>query len=80
MFTILVLAVLGAAAFGGYKLYQQYKAGKAAGAVTGSGVSAFARLAEVDGKIFALKIAAEAKKEEALAQAAVVEEIHKILG
>ena len=69
---VFVLIMLG--------LVQYLRRSPAQVAVGGTGVSAFARLAEADGKIVALKIAAEAKKAEALAQAAVVEEIHKILG
>lgn len=44
------------------------------------GVSAFAKVAEADGKLIALKAVTEIKKAEAIAVHAGLDEIHKILG
>lgn len=77
MLTAFVIVVLLLAAGLGYQYFTRTPAQVT---TTGTGVSAFARLAEADGKIIALKAGAEAKKIEALAASAIVEEIHKITG
>jgi hypothetical protein len=76
MFTIIFTVVAIALLFGAYKLYKQYRAQKAATGV--GGVGAFARLAEADGKIIALKIAVDVKKAEALAVHAALDELNKL--
>lgn len=45
-----------------------------------SGVSAFAKVADAEGKLIALKAVTEAKKIEAAAVHAGLDELHKILG
>lgn len=77
MLLAIVILVLLTLAGVGYEYFKRTPAQVAAG---GKGVTAFARLAEADGKIIALKAGAELKKAEALVQVAAVEEIHKILG
>lgn len=76
MFTLTVLLVLALVGFVGYKMYKQYETQKAATGV--GGVGAFARLAEADGKIIALKIATEVKTAEAKAVHAALDELNKL--
>ena len=73
----MIFEIVGAVAiaYAGYRLYKQL----ASRAATGQGgVGAFARLAEADGKIIALKIAVEAKKVEAEAVHASLDELNKL--
>jgi len=80
MITFIVLVALAIAAFFGYKLYTKSAAAKAAvGQVTG-GVTAFAKVAEAEGKLIALKAATAAKTEEAKLVHAGLDELHKLLG
>lgn len=73
-----LVALAGAAALALYKKYFATTTSTVA-SVTG-GTSAFAKVAEADGKIIALKAVADVKKAEALAVHDSLDEIHKILG
>jgi fido (protein-threonine AMPylation protein) len=80
MFTLAVVLVLLAVAFLGYKLYQKNADAKAAVNQVTAGVTAFAKLADAEGKIIALKAATAVKTAEASAVHAGLDEIHKLLG
>jgi hypothetical protein len=77
MFTAVVVVVLVVLAGLAYQYFKRTPEQVAAG---GSGVSAFARLAEADGKIIALKAGTELKLAEAKLRQTALDEVHKILG
>lgn len=75
--TLLASIAAGLIAYGAYSFYKNRKA-----IVTkvASGPTAFAKLAEADGKLIALKVATDAKKAEAVAAHDAIDEVHKLLG
>ena len=80
MVTFIVLVALAIAAYFGYKLYQKNADAKAAVSQVTGGVSAFAKVAEAEGKLIALKAVTAAKTEEAKLVHAGLDELHKLLG
>lgn len=73
-----VILGLAAALLIGATYLKLHKKGTPAGAPTST--TAFGKLAEADGKLIALKVATEAKKAEAVAAHAALDEVHDILG
>ena len=66
MITLAVIIVVLAAAFLAYKLYTKNADAKAAVSQVTGGVTAFAKVAEAEGKLIALKAVTAAKTEEAI--------------
>lgn len=75
---MLTFIVVVAALAAGYA-YLKFRT-KAVASGTPSGVSAFAKVAELEGKLIALRVTAEAKKAEATAVHAALDEVHALLG
>jgi hypothetical protein len=80
MIPFIVVFILAVLAFAGYRLYTNNAAAKAAANQVTGGVSAFARVAEAEGKLIALKAVTAAKTEEAKLVHAGLDELHKLLG
>jgi hypothetical protein len=77
---VLVIALLATAALAAFAAYRYRTSLKAEVTKVEGGVSAFAKVAELEGKLIALKAVAEVKKAEATAVHATLDELHKLLG
>jgi hypothetical protein len=73
-FAVAGVALVGLAA------YKYFAKAKAEVVKVENGISAFAKVAEVEGKLIALKAVAEVKKAEAEAVHASLDELKKVLG
>jgi predicted negative regulator of RcsB-dependent stress response len=75
--TLLVIVVVALLAVVGYQYFTRTAAQKAS---QGTGLSAFARIAEADGKIIAAKTTTAVQLEAAKAIHFAQDEVHKLLG